>query len=664
MHFYYTVFSLISFSGGVIVVYKYNSFKEYIQLNYIDTLQDALESYIKQKDLAFFDEDTGDSHTYDDFQISTIRVTTVHYTKNKKDNVEFEVHFRADYQICDSVLNPDSDWPPVVDRSGYFIFEMKGSFKKGFVPKGKDEVKKLDEQPETISSSLVPIISKDEMDSYATKFLKEFCPEALEKPIRLDVANMLATKGVKVYYAPLGDRIYGKTYFAKDRVEVYKKDEDFDFLPSGETEIIDVEPGTVLINFDAVMEYPIGVYRNTMVHEAIHWLFHSNYFELQQLLDDELKCAVCYYGDSYYSNSEIAWMEWQARCIAPRVLMPKKTAIIKWNEILDNIKEKDEANELTKYELYEKALDKFSKFFGVTLTSARIRLQELGINEVEGIKNFVDGAYIKPFFFKKGVLKRNQSFVIASDQLAHLLTTNLFLQTALEKEQFLYINKMLVVNDPKYVDNKKYVLTEYGLNHAHECCLIFDIQRFGIDENGELSKDNFLLSSPSDRVEEREINQDQLNVLLSMAVENASHFEKHKENLRGLSLGKTLQYHINKAREKGYIHTYEDLANKSDVDVKKIKDYRNDEVKSKNIDRVELLRLGLTLRLSAPYIYDLLEKGNVPFGGSVNGEITIFKTLICSYPRQGMLPVYKALKNRNLEALLDLSDKWKAKFAS
>lgn len=645
-------------------MYKYNSFKEYIQLNYIDTLQDALESYIKQKDLTVFDEDTGESHTYDDFQISTIRVTTVHYTKNKKDNVEFEVHFRADYQICDSALNPDSDWPSVVDKSGYFIFAMKGSFKNGFAPKGKDEVKKIDEQPETISSSLVPIISKDEMDNYATKFLKEFCPEALEKPMRLDVGSMLAAKGVKVYYAPLGDKIYGKTYFAKDRVEVYKKDEDFDFLPSGETEIIDVEPGTVLINFDAVMEYPIGVYRNTMVHEAIHWFFHSNYFELQQLLDDELKCAVCYYGDSYYPNSEIAWMEWQARSIAPRVLMPKKTAIIKWNEILDNIKEKDENNELTKYELYEKALDKFSKFFGVTLTSARIRLQELGINEVEGIKNFIDGAYIKPFFFKKGALKRNQSFVIASDQLAHLLTTNLFLQTALEKEQFLYINKMLVVNDPKYVDNKKYVLTEYGLNHAHECCLIFDVQRFGIDENGELSKENFLLSSPSDRVEEKEINQDQLNILLSMAAENASHFEKHKENLRGLSLGKTLQYHINKAREKGYIHTYEDLATKSDVDVKKIKDYRNDEVKSRNIDKVELIRLGLTLRLSAPYIYDLLEKGNVPFGGSTNGEMVVFKTIICSYPRQGMVPVYNALRNNNLEALLELSYKWIAKFAS
>lgn len=65
-------------------MYKYNSFKEYIQLNYIETIQDALELYIKQKELTITDEDTNVTHTYDDFQINTIWVTTVHYTKNKK----------------------------------------------------------------------------------------------------------------------------------------------------------------------------------------------------------------------------------------------------------------------------------------------------------------------------------------------------------------------------------------------------------------------------------------------------------------------------------------------------------------------------------------------------------------------------------------------------
>lgn len=104
-----------------------------------------------------------------------------------------------DYQLCDSVLELDSDWPPVVEKASYFVFEMKGYFKKGFVPKGKDEVKKVEEESETISNSLVPIISREEMDSYATKFLKEFCPEALENPMMLNVAEMLDNKGVKVF---------------------------------------------------------------------------------------------------------------------------------------------------------------------------------------------------------------------------------------------------------------------------------------------------------------------------------------------------------------------------------------------------------------------------------------------------------------------------------
>lgn len=55
-------------------MYKYNSFKGYIQLNYIETIQDALELYIKQNELTITDEDTNATHTYDNFQINTIRV--------------------------------------------------------------------------------------------------------------------------------------------------------------------------------------------------------------------------------------------------------------------------------------------------------------------------------------------------------------------------------------------------------------------------------------------------------------------------------------------------------------------------------------------------------------------------------------------------------------
>lgn len=51
--------------GGAVVACEYNSFKEYIQLNYIETLQDALGLYIRQNDLTVLNENCGDSHTND-----------------------------------------------------------------------------------------------------------------------------------------------------------------------------------------------------------------------------------------------------------------------------------------------------------------------------------------------------------------------------------------------------------------------------------------------------------------------------------------------------------------------------------------------------------------------------------------------------------------------
>ena len=73
---------------------------------------------------------------------------------------------------------------------------------------------------------------------------------------------------------------------------------------------------------------------------------------------------------------------------------------------------------------------------------------------------------------------------------------------------------------------------------------------------------------------------------------------------------------------------------------------------------MELIRIGLVLQLSAPYIDDLLEKGNVGFVGVVNGDMVILKTIIYSYPRCGLIEIYKALKRKNLERLLELRPEW------
>ena len=67
---------------------------------------------------------------------------------------------------------------------------------------------------------------------------------------------------------------------------------------------------------------------------------------------------------------------------------------------------------------------------------------------------------------------------------------------------------MLVVNDPKYVNNKTYKLTSYALEHAEECCLRFNVQRMGRGLNGEYSEKFFLFSSDEDRKESYSIDED------------------------------------------------------------------------------------------------------------------------------------------------------------
>ena len=164
-------------------------------------------------------------HRYDDYQIRSIKVINVNYKKNKRDKVEFDVILTASYIVSDSVLDPNSGYPPFYEKKESFRCGMTGSFKKGFTE--KDDIEKVEEESEErLTKSLVPVISLEEMDDYATKFLKEFCPEALEKPMKLPVGKMLAEKGIVVKYAPLPDNIFGKTYFAKDKAIVYKEEEE------------------------------------------------------------------------------------------------------------------------------------------------------------------------------------------------------------------------------------------------------------------------------------------------------------------------------------------------------------------------------------------------------------------------------------------------------
>lgn len=630
----------------IFIGYRYDSFEEYIQLNYLEMMTKELEDYIKENELNTYNNSV--VYAFNLYCIQNIQVLSIKFTKSQIDKVEFDIRLKAEYELADGD-EQTGEIHTSVTKKEYFELKMKGSFKEGFKPKEKNEIERLNEEPdEILSSGLVPIIHTEEMDNYATKFLKEFCPEALTTPTKLNIQEMLNKMEIDYYYAPLEDGIFGKTYFAVDKATVYTQ-------TLSKTKNIKVKPGTILLDITKHIERNEGSFRNTVIHECVHWFFHRNYFELRQCLNSEDTYVACYKGENKYAIKDIEWMEWQARTMAPRILMPRKMALQKFNELTKEIDGEQETLGVvrTKAEKWEELLIRFARFFGVSKISAKIRLKEIGKTGIEGVGNYVDGEYTKPFFFKKGSLKKNQTFIISAENLARLLTTNIFVQQALQQEKLLYINKMLVVNNEKYVNYKKYEMTEYALEHTDECCLIFNVTRFGINENGLYDKYSFMFSSPSQRKEIKEVEQEQAVRVIRLADQAASHFESHKNKMPNDFAG-TFGYHYDKAKENMVISSFEDLAGESDISDKTIRSYKDGKTVP---SRINIIKLGLAMRLSAPYIVDMLEKADCKMTLN-NGDNTILFAIIYGFQRVGLERTYIELKKVGKEYLLELSDKY------
>ena len=606
---------------------KYDSFKEYLQLNYLGVINKALEEWIQENEL----------YEFETYIVNNIKVTGVKFTKSRKDKVEFIVSLVASYDLID--INKDI----IVHKRECFIYKMYGSFKNGFKGKENDIKVQEEELDEKLSKGLVPIISLKELDTYAAKFLKEYCKEALEIPMKVDLNNIFKDKEINVYFSNLGEA-YGKVYFDDDKAYVYNK--------NLELELKEIKAGTILIDIDKFRDRPSGAYRNTVIHEAVHWFFHRNYFELRLLLNDEMTSYSCFKKDNCIYDDDIYWMEWQARHLAPRILMPKKTSIMKLEEIEKEIYEKYK-DVKSNVEIYEMIIREFARFFEVSIQSARIRIIELGRKYAEGVLNYIDDQYVDSFVFKENILKKNQSFTISSKDLMILLSSNIMLRNKLEKEEYVYINKMIVINNEKYVDNKNYKLTEYALNNVQECCLIFNTYNEDYYNNEELNKLYFLFNINDSKNKYIEVDIKQSEKLLKQTLENTSHFETHKHNLPD-SFNKTLEYHYKKAKENNIIRTYEQFAEEADIDVKIIREYKNGD---REPNKIDIIKMGLALRLSSPYIINLLEKADKKMNLN-SSENTFLFTIIFSFPRVGLEKIYKELKSIGKENILNISYKY------
>lgn len=329
---------------------------------------------------------------------------------------------------------------------------------------------------QSMTSSLVPVIHKNEFDQVATEFLQKYCPEALESPMPIPIwdivgrkmrLNIIQSESVIANGAALGAIV-----FSDGLIEVYD---------SVRKEYVgySVSNATVFIDKNIDNE---GRVNNALAHECIHWWKHRNYFNYKKILDKDhgtaVRCLTAFSDEVKDSWDEIDWMEWQARGIAPKILMPRKTAEIKAEEFLHKY---DVPGQVTIHkDVIWKVIVELAAFFHVSKQAASIRLEELGISNATAVyyekinRNFDYGEF-KIISRKDDATIRNIQPITSKDLIREYCKNPAF-KDVIDSGQFRFVDGYLVLDDEKYLTNSadgKWHMTEYADQHLLECVLNF-----------------------------------------------------------------------------------------------------------------------------------------------------------------------------------------------
>ena len=227
-------------------------------------------------------------------------------------------------------------------------------------------------------SSNVPHIRRDEFDNEALEFLEKYYPEALKRPMAVPILYVARHRmGLRVVEKRLTEdfSVLGQMCFTSGLTEIYDKED-------GSYRMVKARYGTMIIDPDTVAKRNVGCMNNTIAHEAFHWHKHRDYHIAVSVVDSKMatkfRCPVNEYDEFNKANwSDEDWMEWQARGIAPRILMPSETI----GSVFLLLVERSEKQPLIKAGLISAEtwiIEQIARFYQVSKQSAQIRLCELG----------------------------------------------------------------------------------------------------------------------------------------------------------------------------------------------------------------------------------------------------------------------------------------------
>ena len=589
---------------------KYDTFAAYLEDMYYNQIFIKIKSYLfNHKGRLNLSTSVVADPSY--VELSDFKVIGVNFHEADTDRIECKVTVCAEVEISghgrrDYESDSTECWLSIP-----FSATLRNGLQQVSIGYVSEYSRELFRSEDALTKYLVPYIYAKDLDKHAENFLESYCPRALDEPMPLPIKEIVGNMGLTVYHAPLPDGIFGRTYFNSTNVEVFTNKE------CTETAERSICPGTILVNPDVVFMRNIGSTNNTVIHECVHWDKHYKFFELQKLLNPDIQAISCAVVEDYKKKSnkledELSWMEWQANALAPKILIPAKTGKAKLTEILNRLHRSYKGHLRDGY-VIELAISEFADFFKVSTTAAKIRAVELGFEQAAGVFNFVDGKNYPPFSFKKGSLKKGQTFVIDRNNIIIESLFNPDLAEDFKAGRFIHAGGLFVINDPKYVnivEDTEPALTDYALEHVDECCLVFDrTTRVSSHYDDSFYRICFLCrDADSKSFVEAKFNpkEGKNEDVLKRAREMSAISEEVKRlsdilaEVPSFFCG-TLNYHIERRK-----YTNEKLEERSGISSRMIQDYRKKKDAKPTLQSVLALCIGLNLHPS--FAYDLIAK--------------------------------------------------------
>lgn len=316
----------------------------------------------------------------------------------------------------------------------------------------------------------------DDFEEEAETFLKKYnCADAVENPRRIPIreiaTRLMSLDIVETECLSPDDSTQGAIAFSKGTIEVYD-------WSSEEYNGYEVSGPTIFVDADIINA---GRINNTLAHECYHWWRHRNYFNYKRIHDKSVEFGIrCNRYDKSQNQDRGKWsdverMEWQARTIAPKILMPRKATKKKIEALYAGFS--STGND--RAACTEQVIAALADFFAVSKQSAAIRMTELGYNDAV---RFTDPNSAVNESGKQrertGSKATRHQLPITVEDAFKLYLENESLRETIDTGVFCYADGYFVLRDSRYVrpEGTVHHLTEYAKTHLAECTLDFSVR--------------------------------------------------------------------------------------------------------------------------------------------------------------------------------------------